>query len=79
MYERRITEEEVIHVIEHGEVVEDYPDDYPYPSSLILGLASGRSIHVVVAVEPGTKTCYIITVYLPDPERWASGFKTRRR
>jgi uncharacterized protein (DUF433 family) len=32
IYQRRITDDEVIKVIEHGEVIEDYPEDYPYPS-----------------------------------------------
>jgi hypothetical protein len=33
---------------------------------------------VVVAVEPDTRECYVVTVYPPDPELWNSDFRTRR-
>jgi hypothetical protein len=38
MFERKITAEEVRYVLETGEVIEEYLDDAPYPSSLIQGL-----------------------------------------
>ena len=34
MFERGITEEDVAHVLSTGEVIEEYPDDLPYPSRL---------------------------------------------
>ena len=37
MYERSITAEEVHTVIQTGETIEDYPNDFPYPSRLLLG------------------------------------------
>jgi hypothetical protein len=37
MYQRSISEPEVREVIATGELVEDYPDDTPYPSRLVLG------------------------------------------
>ena len=37
MYQRTISAAEVRHVIATGETVEDYPDDTPYPSRLVLG------------------------------------------
>ena len=49
--QRNITYEEVKEVIENGEIIEEYPDDYPYPSCLILGMTiKGRKIHVVVGL-----------------------------
>jgi hypothetical protein len=38
MYERGITREEVHTVIGTGETIEDYPNDFPYPSRLLLGM-----------------------------------------
>jgi hypothetical protein len=37
MYQRSISEEEVRIVIKTGETIEDYSDDFPYPSRLVLG------------------------------------------
>ncbi len=33
-----ITEQEVYEAISHGEVIETYPDDTPYPSVFMLGM-----------------------------------------
>ena len=49
MYQRSITAEDVHTVIQTGETIEDYPNDVPYPSRLILGWCGLRPIHVVVA------------------------------
>jgi hypothetical protein len=37
MFERNITPDSVIFVVENGEVIRKYDDDTPYPSRLILG------------------------------------------
>ena len=78
MFERAIGQPEVLEVVEFGEVIADYPDDDPFPSFLILGIIRERPLHVVVAVESVSKTCYIVTVYDPDPRIWNVDFKTRR-
>jgi len=79
MFERRISEDDVRHVLGTGEVVEDYPDDIPYPSRLILGLRGDRPLHVVVAENVEDRETVIITVYEPDPMQWDSGFRKRRK
>ena len=44
----------------HGEIIEEYPNDFPYPSCLILGKTTdNRIIHVVVGMND-TKL-YLIT------------------
>jgi hypothetical protein len=35
--ERNITRDDVIESILHGKIIEEYPDDFPFPSCLILG------------------------------------------
>lgn len=37
MFERDITPEECEYVALHGKVIEEYQDDSPFPSKLILG------------------------------------------
>ena len=61
-----------------GEVVEEYPNDTPYPSRLMLGWHGPRPIHVVAADNREAKETIVITVYEPDLDQWEPGFKRRR-
>jgi hypothetical protein len=66
-----LTYEEIYFSVIHGEVIEDYPNDKPYPSCLILGRNfSGIPIHSVWAYNPENLWAVLITVYRPAPERW---------
>jgi hypothetical protein len=62
MYQRAISEIEVRHVIAREEIVEDYPNDTPYPSRLVLGWSGRRPIHVVVADNVDDQENIVITV-----------------
>lgn len=62
--------------ISSGEIIEDYPDDYPFPSCLILGKSNDRVIHIVASIDDGM--IYIITAYVPSAEKWEAGWKTRK-
>ena len=79
MYQRDVSEPEVRNVITTGEVVEDYPDDVPYPSRLVLGWHGTRPLHVVVADNVEDQENIVITVYEPDPTEWEADFKRRRK
>ena len=79
MYRRGISAEEVEEVLAHGKTIEDYPEDIPYPSRLMLGWPTNRPIHVVAADNPAEQETIIITTYEPDPERWQRGFERRKR
>lgn len=78
MFERRIGRGEVVAVLASGEVIAEYPDDLPYPSVLLLASVGSRALHIVVGEDITTGTCYIVTVYLPDPKLWNPDFRTRR-
>lgn len=78
MYERGVNEEEVRIVITRGETIEDYPDDFPYPSRLVLGWHGPRPVHVVVADNADDRENIVITVYEPDPDDWEADFKRRK-
>ena len=72
--------DEVLEALDGGEIVEAYPDDQPYPSCLILGRTrAGRPLHVVCAPVLTEQGLIIITIYQPDPARWAADFKGRKR
>ena len=79
MFQRGIGEPAVRQVISTGEIIEDYPDDTPYPSRLVLGWHGRRPLHVVVADNADHKENIVITVYEPDLTEWESDFKTRRK
>ena len=77
MFERKVSAEEVRYVPETGEVIEEYPDDTPYTSRLILGCYKGRLFHVVAANNHLDEEIIVITVYEPDPIEWDSECRKR--
>ena len=78
MASRVVGEVEIRDVLENGEVIEARPDDLPYPTRVMLGWIGGRPIHVV-ATENEEDETVIVTVYEPEPDRWADGFTRRRK
>jgi hypothetical protein len=79
MFERQLGVEDVEAVIESGETIEDYPNDKPYPSRLVLGWRGARPVHIVVAHNLSENELIVITVYEPDPGLWEADFTRRRR
>jgi len=79
MFERRVRAEDVEHVLVTGTVIEEYPEDRPYPSRLVLGTVGNRPLHVVAADNVAGSEMIIITVYEPDPAQWEAGFCRRKR
>ena len=75
--ERMIRAKDIRLAVSNGEIIEQYPDDYPFPSCLILGTdESGRYIHVCMSDEGSSSR--VITAYYPDSEKWSSDFKERK-
>ena len=63
--------------VNNGEIIEQYPDDFTFPSCLILGKTSdGRCIHVVMSDEG--KMSRIITAYYPAPDKWDAELRVRK-
>jgi len=68
---------DVINCIMNGEIIEDYPTDYPHPSCLIFGYTlTDKIIHVVAGFDGDY--LYIITAYFPNTEKFLDDLKTRR-
>jgi len=66
-----IRDEEVCQAILGGKIIENYPEDLPYPSCLIYGRTfQERPLHIVCAYAEVEKKVIIVTVYEPDPEHW---------
>jgi hypothetical protein len=63
--------EEIYSSVLQGEIIENYPDDKPYPSCLIFGMNfQEEPVHSVWAYNGETHWAVLITVYRPDPLRW---------
>lgn len=77
LFQRGISPETISDLLQTGEVIASYPEDKPYPSVLLLGFAQHRPVHAVVARDPESGACYLVTVYRPDPLLWGPDFKTR--
>ncbi len=76
--ERKISLSDVIKAIAEGEIINQYEDDKPLPSCLILGMAiNNRYLHVVVSSDE--EYIYLITAYYPTLDQWEDDYKTRRR
>jgi hypothetical protein len=76
--ERGISRAEVVSAIMHGEVIEIYPTDRPYPGCLMLSVGA-EPVHVVAAADPGARICHVITAYRPDLEHFEPDFRIRRK
>ena|ERR1017187_9211318 len=75
--DRMISQQDVLLVIQNGEVIEDYPNDPRGHSCLLLGTGEGgRTIHVVCSPKQDHLT--IITSYVPEKDLWHEGFRKRR-
>ena len=74
--DRDISIDDIERCIIFGEIIEEYPDDYPYPSALICETKYGKPMHVVAGL--GDDALWIITAYYPDTQKWTDDYLTRR-
>jgi len=77
LIKRNIPKADVKNALLNGEIIEQYPTDYPYPSCLVLGLTLKQLyLHVVGAI--GNESLFMITAYYPNRDKWMPDFKTRK-
>lgn len=70
---------DIENAIRTGRIIEGYPNDPRGASCLVFGWAcDGRPVHLVVGFLPD-EWVRIITVYVPDPEKWELDWETRKR
>lgn len=77
MMKRGISRLDVLNCLENGEIIEDYPNSFPYPSCLVFGFSvSGKIIHTVVGMKEDM--LMVITAYFPDNVKFEDDLRTRR-
>jgi hypothetical protein len=78
MFEREISPLKVRRALEAEDLIEDYSSEMPEPSRLILGFQGKRPFHVVTSENPQENEITVVTVYLPDVNKWKKDFRTRK-
>jgi len=78
MFERNVSAKKVSQALQSGETIEDYSAEMPEPSRLILGFQGRLRFHVVTSENPETNERTIITVYIPEPDKWNKDFRSRK-
>jgi hypothetical protein len=68
VFECNVSTDELIAIISLGEIIEEYPDDEPCPSVLIMGFINAVAYHTVIAV--CRDHIRVITVYIPEQDKW---------
>ena len=78
LFQRNIRMDDVKAVLTNGEIIEEYPNDYPFPSCLVLGhTPAGNPLHVVCGSD-GVEL-WLITAYYPNPDEWTIDWKRRKK
>ncbi|MDO9301577.1 MAG: DUF4258 domain-containing protein [Anaerolineales bacterium] len=78
MFEREISPAKVRRALEAEDVIEDYSAEMPEPSRLIIGFQGKRPFHVVTSENPEANEITVITVYLPDANKWKKDCRSRK-
>ena len=76
---RGISREEVLEVLENGEIIQCYDYDKPFPSMLMLGFPGKRPLHLVAAFDEANCMVFVITAYGPDLTIFEPDFKTKKK
>jgi hypothetical protein len=78
MFEREISASRVRKALEADDMIEDYSIEMSEPSRLIMGFQGKRPFHVVASENPEANETTVITVYLPDADKWKKDFRSRK-
>lgn len=77
MRERNIDYDDVKNTVLTGKIIGQYPDDFSYPSCLVLGCVKNEQpLHVVVGVTEDSM--WIVTAYYPDEDKWENNYEHRK-
>ena len=78
LLQRNIRIDDVKFALMNCVIIEQYPNDYPFPSCLALGYnEAGRALHIVCG--SNGQELWLITAYFPNPNEWSNDFKQRRK
>jgi hypothetical protein len=79
MLYRDISKADLATLITHGEIIEDYPNDFPFPGKLVFKMVNNRPLHVVIALNAEKSEGIVVTLYEADSLHFEPDFKTRKK
>lgn len=68
MIEKNLTTDQLKILINKDEIIEDYPDDFPCHSSLLLSNLNLNPYHIVIGI--CDDHIRIVTMYIPSRKKW---------
>ncbi len=77
LLQRNITQSDIETVLLNGEIIEQYINDYPFPSCLVYGINEKNDVIHIVCGSNGAEL-WLITAYFPDDTEWENDKKTRK-
>lgn len=77
LLQRGIEQKDIEKALFDGEIIEEYEEDYPYPSCLVYGISLNSKIIHIVCGSDGNEL-WLITAYYPDKLEWEDNLKTRK-
>ena len=66
-------------LLESGELIEEHRLGLRHLKEVVLTVSWTRPLHVVMIVDEFRGEKRVVTAYEPDPLRWSSDFRERRR
>ena len=77
LLQRNINQRDVEHALLNGTIIEEYENDYPYPSCLVYGISVNNKILHIVCGFNGEEL-WIITAYYPNRDEGHEDRNTRK-
>ena len=77
LLQRNIMQIDIENALLNGEIIEEYDNNYPYPSCLVYGLNLNNKVLHIVCGSNGIEL-WIITAYYPDNIEWEENLKKRK-
>lgn len=79
MQERDISIDDVVNCVNTGEIIEEYIEDKPAISSVLIHgkNTNNKVLHIVVGLDDDL--AYFVTAYYPSIEKFENDLKTRRK
>lgn len=75
--QRDIRPRQIRAAVMNGNIIEEYPDDFPLSSCLILGYPDiDIPLHVVMASDG--RQAKVVTAYYPDKDKWEQNMRIRK-
>lgn len=72
--------EQAIRVLTEGAIIEQRPDDTPYPMCLMMAtVEEGRPLYVAFGYDETDERIYVVTVHWLDPDKWEDPWTRRRQ